>query len=282
MFWENFYKRCIEQGTKPNPLAKSVGISSAVVTKWKNGSFPNGESLLKLAEALDCSVDYLLGRTDNPSGFAAGKGPFDESQGLSSKNPYIVDIQDFSPAAGQQKSAPPLSDEALQLAAQYDLLDTRGKNTVQCLVELERQALAPAQPEKPKSKTIPLFGNSFAAGIPEPDFGNQWEDYEVPYDTKADFAIRINGDSMEPYLPDGSIALGKRGQPDAGDVGAFLLDGEFLCKQFCQDHLGNIYLFSLNRARRDVDITLWHNTEHSLFCFGKILMKKSVPLPRDW
>ncbi len=30
------------------------------------GSTPKSENLAKIADCLDCSVDYLLGRTDNP------------------------------------------------------------------------------------------------------------------------------------------------------------------------------------------------------------------------
>lgn len=67
MFWKRFYELCISKNTKPNPVAKDIGISSGVVTKWKNGTtIPNGETLIKIADYLDCSVDYLLGRTDNP------------------------------------------------------------------------------------------------------------------------------------------------------------------------------------------------------------------------
>lgn len=68
MFWERFYNLCIQKNTKPNPVAKTIGISSGIITKWKNeNTLPNGEMLLKLADYLDCSVDYLLGRTDNPN-----------------------------------------------------------------------------------------------------------------------------------------------------------------------------------------------------------------------
>lgn len=62
MFWDNLYKACENAGIKPNPMAKSIGISSASVTKWKNGAIPNGEILIKIADFLDVSVDYLLGR----------------------------------------------------------------------------------------------------------------------------------------------------------------------------------------------------------------------------
>lgn len=67
MFWERFYDMCIQRGTKPNPLGREIGISSGVLTKWKTEqTLPNGEMLLKIADYFDCSIDYLLGRTDNP------------------------------------------------------------------------------------------------------------------------------------------------------------------------------------------------------------------------
>jgi len=69
MFWNVFYKLCEENNTKPNTVAKTIGVSSATCTKWKNGAIPNGDTLLKLADYLGVSVDYLLGRTDEPNGY---------------------------------------------------------------------------------------------------------------------------------------------------------------------------------------------------------------------
>lgn len=70
LFWSQFYNLCIQKGTKPNPVAKALSISSGVVTKWKNeGALPNGDNLAKIADYLDCSVDYLLGRADTPASF---------------------------------------------------------------------------------------------------------------------------------------------------------------------------------------------------------------------
>ena len=67
LFWNRFYDLCVKRGTKPNPVAKEIGISSGTLTKWKSaGTLPNGETLIKIADYLDCSVDYLLGRTDYP------------------------------------------------------------------------------------------------------------------------------------------------------------------------------------------------------------------------
>lgn len=67
MFWERFYNLCLKKNCKPNTVAKNIGLSTAIATKWKNGTLPNGEALIKIADYLDCSVDYLLGRSDDPT-----------------------------------------------------------------------------------------------------------------------------------------------------------------------------------------------------------------------
>ncbi len=41
------------------------GLSDNLMTGMRN-SMPKADNLAKIADVLDCSVDYLLGRTDNP------------------------------------------------------------------------------------------------------------------------------------------------------------------------------------------------------------------------
>lgn len=60
MFWDQFTKLCNERNIKPNPLGRELGFSSGVVTKWKQGSFPNTETLMKLAKYFGVSIDYLV------------------------------------------------------------------------------------------------------------------------------------------------------------------------------------------------------------------------------
>lgn len=64
-FWERFTLSCQNIGKKPNPVGKEIGVSSSTISQWKNGSIPNGETLMKIADYLNVSVDYLLGRTDS-------------------------------------------------------------------------------------------------------------------------------------------------------------------------------------------------------------------------
>ncbi|MCQ2434708.1 MAG: helix-turn-helix transcriptional regulator [Oscillospiraceae bacterium] len=65
MFWNRFFELCASVKLKPNRVASIIGVSSASVTKWKNGTIPNSDTLLKIADYFAVSVDYLLGKTDD-------------------------------------------------------------------------------------------------------------------------------------------------------------------------------------------------------------------------
>ena len=48
-------------------LGKETGISKGTMWAYIEGkSIPGAINLIKIADALDCSIDYLVGRTDNP------------------------------------------------------------------------------------------------------------------------------------------------------------------------------------------------------------------------
>lgn len=60
----DFYKRlnelCIKKSTTVTGMLKDMKISTQNGTKWKNGTLPNGDTLIKLSEYLNTSIDYLL------------------------------------------------------------------------------------------------------------------------------------------------------------------------------------------------------------------------------
>lgn len=185
------------------------------------------------------------------------------------------------------------SDSAQSVARKFDRLDARARQMIETMIDAELARMKPEAKSpkivavadipalKKKTRIIPLIGNGFAAGTGDPDFNVPVEDYEVPADTKADFAIKINGNSMEPYLKNGSIALATKETPKDGDIAALMVDGEFLVKQVCEDMAGNVYLFSLNRKRKDADRVLYADAEHTIDCFGTVIMEQDVPLPRE-
>lgn len=66
MFWDTFFDECNKKGTTPNAVCKAIGLSNATATGWKNGTQPKADILVKIAEYLDVSVDYLLGHEKTP------------------------------------------------------------------------------------------------------------------------------------------------------------------------------------------------------------------------
>jgi transcriptional regulator with XRE-family HTH domain len=53
-------------GLTQQDLADILELSKSVVCNYELGSrIPKLSTLIKVAELFDCSVDYLLGRTDN-------------------------------------------------------------------------------------------------------------------------------------------------------------------------------------------------------------------------
>lgn len=66
MFYDRLVTMLNERKLKITPTLTGLGFSKGNIGKWRGGVIPNGEVLIKVADYLDCSVDYLLGRTDNP------------------------------------------------------------------------------------------------------------------------------------------------------------------------------------------------------------------------
>ena len=63
--------RIKEQCKRRNLTVKSLLMNcemnrNTIYDLEKKGSFPSSDKLSRIADYLDCSVDYLLGRTDNP------------------------------------------------------------------------------------------------------------------------------------------------------------------------------------------------------------------------
>ena len=237
-FGKNLIALRESRGVSRKELAESLGIPYTTLRNYENDQREPGHKLLvDIAHIFRVSVDELVGNQTNT------------------------------------KSAPFLSNEALDIVSRYEAATPEIKAAVRAVLSVVT-VTTPITVSAPK-KVIPIFNTAAGSGDPESDIG--WETYETE-NLKADFAIHVVGNSMEPLLPDGSVALGVRRMPRDGEVAAFRLDGEFLVKQVCQDSEGNVYLFSVNRNRSDADQTIWRSSGRDLWCFGTILCDR-VPLP---
>ena len=55
-----------EKGLSQEDLAKELGVSNAIISRWENGlREPSMSSLIALAKFFHVSIDYIVGLTDD-------------------------------------------------------------------------------------------------------------------------------------------------------------------------------------------------------------------------
>lgn len=155
----------------------------------------------------------------------------------------------------------------------YRTLDEIGKKAVDAVLNIEAER-SPVIVEKRPTKIIPLF--VAAAGPGEPVADDGFAEYEVDAECSANFAVKISGDSMEPELHDGDIVMCKRRRPEIGEIAVIMVNGFLLVKQYITDGM-NIYLRSINRARKDLDVDIWGSGNDTVSGYGTVIHKK-IPL----
>ena len=245
-FGERLRARREEMGMSREALAAMLGITSSAISNYENDtSFPKREIMLRLFDCLDTDPNTLF-----QDSFVGGNRAL---------------------RRGERK-----------LLEEYRELSNLGRETVLSMIEALRacQEEAEAGVNQPEPRVIPLYLTTAAAGYASPAFGEDFDYIPVEDDVPAaaEYAVRIQGDSMVPYIEDGSIVYVSRDPLKAGDVGIFCVDGDILCKQYYKDPMGIVYLFSLNRARADADVVLSSAGGRSLVCFGRVIMR-APPLP---
>lgn len=124
---------------------------------------------------------------------------------------------------------------------------------------------------KPKSKilVLPYFRAGVSAGSGIFILGNEAEDEielpALPEYEAADFAIDVNGDSMEPDFSHEDIALVQRdAEMHIGDIGVFIVNGDAFIKE-----LGEKELISRNKDYKNIPI---HEGDN-VVCMGKVIGK---------
>lgn len=67
MFWENLINLCNSKNISPNKMCADIGLSTAIATKWKNGSVPRSTTIKQIADYFNVTVESLLLEKNNPS-----------------------------------------------------------------------------------------------------------------------------------------------------------------------------------------------------------------------
>ncbi len=230
-------------GFSQKELAEIIGVAPNTFHGYESGKHdPKSDLLVKIAQACNVSVDYLLG----------------------------VSIQTYNET---KKSPSDLSEEAKKIAKDYDRLTDHGKGAVRAIMEYEGKSEITATPKRPVGhpKVIPLpkvkrshgftevevFDEPAAAGLGNPidTPPSHMEQYPSDYvPPKTNFGVLISGASMEPKIPDGSTVFVQATPAlDNGEIGIFVLDGKAYCKQLKKDE-ESVTLHSLNPEYGDIEI----------------------------
>lgn len=215
-------------------LAEELGRPYATITKYETGEREPGHTyIVAIAEKFGVTTDYILGVPER-----------------------------------KRAAVWSYSEDALKIARGYDALDVQWKRIARILFETVITQAHEAQPSvaHDDSKTIYLPEPIQAASAGTGEFADDdtCEQVAVLYNkwtAKADYIMRVHGDSMEPQIRDGDRVL-VREQPSVslGETGVFIRGGDRFIK-ICREG----YLESANPAYPDVEL------DEDSRCIGKVI-----------
>lgn len=233
-------------GLTQTELGNMVGVTGSAITNYeKETSHPKEQIIYKLIETLNVDANYL-----------------------------------FQDCVQLPKEINDVTLAEFDHIKKYRSLDPHGQETVSYILNRESERVASLQKqkghiEKLESENTPMriinyYYRLASAGTGQIIFDmpptKRIEIPDLPKYRKADYAIGVNGNSMEPTYYDGDTLLVEMTeQIEIGETGIFSVNNECYVKK-----LGRDELISLNPASKNIPL---NKTAH---CMGKVLGKIEV------
>lgn len=223
------------KGLTNKKISEMTGISISSLDKITAGDNvnPKFETIKLICSALGCTLDTLADN-DNASLIKKASNPAEEN-----------------------------------MIKKYRALDYFGKKAVDDLLNTEYARCTPEDDEEEPEKLLQIKHCEYkvSAGHGFEFFADEeWDEIDVP-DTpesrRADFALTIQGNSMEPVYYDGDIVLVRQQDAiDVGQIGIFVLNSAGYIKKNGGDRL-----ISLNEEYDDILIEEYDDCR----CVGKVI-----------
>lgn len=238
-----------EKNFNKRQAAKALGIPYTTYISYEKGDRePNSEMLITLAGFFNCSVDYLIGKDTN----RINDDVLDRVNELDfDALSYYGNIHD-----AQKEN---------ELIKKYRTLDEYGRDVVDKVACIEAKRC-----EKTALHTVFTFRrlseNKASAGcgydLNNPDVWKEIDVVDTPEARQADFAVEVEGASMEPDYHDGDIVyISLASEVPVGQVGLFIKDGMGYIKE-----AGNGYLISRNPDYEDI-----YPSDENIECKGRVI-----------
>lgn len=219
-FSEKLKENRTRSGYSQTEVALKIGRPQQTIASWESGKGqPDPDTLVKLLKIYGVSPNHFF---------------------------EYKEVDSFSP-------------EERDHIKKYRTLDEYGKESVNVVLDVEYKRCQNATQSVPVI-TLPILGETkeeparvlwlpepiqpAAAGLGQAADDEETEDIPVVYNEitrKADYIMRVSGDSMEPKIHDGDRVL-VRIQPavEIGEIGVFIRDSERYVKVYRGDHLESI------------------------------------------
>lgn len=229
-------------------FAKFLDLKYTTYNNYEMGARePASDFLIKISETFDVSIDYLLGLKDNKD---------------------ILHSYE-------------LKSEEFQHIKKYRSLDSLDKKAIDGLLDVlserEKQSLKDIPRETEHAYIIEnnrMYMTQYDYGV-SAGIGNFLDEWDIPKSIvpvnntpmahKADYILKVDGESMMPTYADGDRVFVKAQETvNMNEMGIFIIDGKCYLKQYKGDHL-----HSLNQDYEDIPFV----EEQNIKCVGKVLGK---------
>ena len=226
----------LTKGLTQEQIAEKIGVAKSTFTGYEKGnSEPNMLTVSKIMKELQVDANYLY------------------QDEMGSNYPMKVSYDEY------------------QHIEKYRNLDSHGKEMIDFTLEKEWERSIKEKETTSKVATptriLSYYYRLASAGTGQILFDmpptKRIEIPDIPEYRKADYAIGVNGDSMEPVYHDGDMLLVEMSDEiRVGEIGIFSLNGECYVKK-----LGEGELISLNPKYPNIPLN------ETAKCMGKVIDK---------
>lgn len=239
MFTEKFVEIIQIRGITPYKIAKDLNISQGLMGEYKKGvKLPTAINLVKIANYLDCSIDYLL----------TGEKLYKDE--LSKDEKKLID--EFNKLTEIKKSRLVQFLYSLQDSNNdiYEELEEQENNKIKYKSYIDKERFI---------ETVSAGTGMFLNGAESVKIQIEKNDLTL----RTDYILKISGDSMEPTFHDEDLIMVKY-MPflEIGEIGIFLINNKAYVKKFGGDRL-----ISLNKDYEDILL----NEYDDIRCQGKVI-----------
>lgn len=240
-----------KKGLSIAALERNTGLSNGIIKKWKKQS-PSCDKIITIANYLSTSVEYLILGTAEMKHL-----DLDAQQLLDYYNQ--LDKLDKGIVLGKAEA---LAERAAERATEQAKKMAKSN-------ELSADELLTPDEFEPHKIVYYDYPASAGTGLfLDEATGEDLSVVKTPNALRADFAIPISGDSMEPDFSDGDVVLIESCPcVSRGEIGIFLLDGAVYFKEF-----GGDCLISYNKEYKPIML----KDHTSSVCLGRVLGKAEI------